>query len=1381
MQLFSQKKAFIAVSLSALVALGACGDNVTVPVAPATPVTVSITPPFANLNVGESAVFNVQINGGSTTTPPTLASCASSSAAVATATLAGSACRATAIASGNATITGTTTTGQSVSAQVTVSAPAAAISGLVVTPATANLSVGQTVTIAATVNQGTGVTVARAYATSSATIASVNATTGVVTAVAPGVATITVTATGSGTGFTTTSLTSAVTVNVSSAPPGVTGLNVQPQSLGLAVGQTSQLVASATQPSGAATATITYGTSAPAVATVNVTTGVVTAVAPGTAVITVTATSAANASFSASTATALVPVTVAQPAQVIISSLTDNGVTIDITNVIGQFEVNMALQPNGQNVRSVQAFVCDVAAAVCPAFGQAPAAQQTFGASGGQAGNIQLYVNSADFGTPDFVGGADAPTVYKNGLKVIVATLTVGGAPSIASNNLSSINFNNPDGWTAQWTVPANRANDAGGNTWYGGPSTPDVLVPGSASGRGSFTVVPVIYTAGRTIASASLNIAGMFCGANILETARPFTATYGADVRSATTAPFALNCTGGTSLLSGYAPAVMASIDNNNAAGPVAQHASVGSTPAAATSVFTVINNTNVVVAGDRFRASQTYRPANIYIPGDYLAPVISAFDIAGGVGNVDSAWVNAAYQFARFSSTTGLPTRYIASDANVGLFTTASRNTLFNVCATPSPLPTAATATANTICSPAVASGGLTSTVGSIGLGESSADFTNGAYYVQAVETDRLGNRAISTPFGWTNSANIALTVTPSLAVSVGNANSSVNPAVFGVDITPPTMVAIANTGAGAATGFVRTDVDSIYSSLQTTYTGVNNANAVFGVRFQDSRSGFFTCTIVNCPTAANVRGGSYQITRRSAPSALSVTNDATVTSLVGAATSAQLTINSAINAPAGTFTGDPSIREFYVNIFGDNTRGTAAVNPTILAAQAGYYTFSATLVDRAGNTTVIPTRSVAIDNANPIATGILIPTILTGGQALTYNMTGSDDLEAIAGDLALTYPELTQVNGTTNAAPTFPNAVRYRRVASGGNEKLGFWHNPFASLVDNKLTTPIGLGTLLGSTPYMMPAPLMQNIVLVDGADAPLTAANAFALFGAANAEPRPTSAIGYLYDIRGASTKAWTGAGRSAPVTTVISGAQVSTPSSPATTKDWAGTGIVTWQAFTPSVSGTTVEYRATTSTSVTNPPFASVGVIRLVSGTEWEYLGTASAIGTLDQGALRFWRYSFTYTGQAQGAGVTMAALASGDSIRAIGTDASGNGLSARTVQLGLSNALPGSVTVTTAGAPATITNAGAYNVGTGAVTVGVSSNPNTANLSAACSSSNPAYLTATMGAGNVCQLSAVGTVTSGSVAVTVTYSVAGSASGFNSNTVTTAATVTRIP
>jgi|GEM_PF-5236126 len=95
-------------------------SNVAITVVAPPPVVVSLSPTALSLNVGESGTLSVQITGGSPT--PMLASCTSSQASIATATVAGSACRVVAVGAGNATITATTSGGQSASAQTTVTA-----------------------------------------------------------------------------------------------------------------------------------------------------------------------------------------------------------------------------------------------------------------------------------------------------------------------------------------------------------------------------------------------------------------------------------------------------------------------------------------------------------------------------------------------------------------------------------------------------------------------------------------------------------------------------------------------------------------------------------------------------------------------------------------------------------------------------------------------------------------------------------------------------------------------------------------------------------------------------------------------------------------------------------------------------------------------------------------------------------------------------------------------------------------------------------------------------------------------------------------------------------------------------------------------------------
>lgn len=1391
MQLFSRKKALLAASLGALSVLAACGDDVTVSPPPA--VLLSISPPSQTLNIGESATFSVQISGGNPASPATLTSCTSSNTTVASATVQNGACRVTAVSAGNATVTATSGTA-SASASVTVNAAAAAISNLQLSPTTANVAVGQSVTVVPNVARASaGVTTTFAYATSNAAVATVNATTGVITAVAPGIATITVTATGTGTGFTTTTLSGGVTVNVTSAPGGVNTLTVSPTSTSLAVGGTTPLASSVNQPAGAPAAVITYGTNAPAIATVS-STGVITGVAQGQAVITVTATSPAGNGFAASTLSQLVSVTVSPPAQVSIANITQGQTNnpVDITNVQGQIQVALNVTPNGQNINSVQVYLCDVAEtdAVCTAAGRRVAAQQSFTGSGSNVSTINLFVNTAEFDAPNFTTGENANTHYKNGLKRLIATASVAGQ-TLASNNITSLNFNNLDGFAVSNTWrPANRQQGQDGFTYYGGPDTPDAALPGSASGTGRISVVPVLYTQSRDIRRVTLSLDAdsttgfaNFCltggGANIavIDSVRPFSTTYGTLATNRAQAALNINCFNASSLTPNaqpqVSPAVIASQDNNNDAGPIANR-------------LTTNTALNGVAAATDFRLSTFYRPttASGYEPIalDYRPPAFTSLTVRGGNVNVDSGFVNGTFTFGQVfgclangtNCFNGTQTQFGGTgvgDDGVGLPIFANRTALFEVFLA-SQVTYAVNADGDSIVTftgAPVASGGLTSTITSIGLPEAT-DLTNGAYVLRVSETDRLGNRRTRNPLG-----------------------AGISSLRFGVDLTPPQIVAIPNTGAGSTPNIVRTDRDSIFSTLAPSYGSTDATNAVFGVRFTDSRSGFFTCTAtVNCFASANVRGGAYQIVRRRVPTSVSVLNDAQVDTLVNSFTTSGATnrINSSINATAGTFSGDASIREFYVPIFGDASRASAALAPTILASQAAYYTFSGTIVDRAGNTATFGQRSVAIDNAAPAISGIGVPAVLQGGATnVAFTPTGSDDLEVIAGDLGLTYPNLGLSSG--NGAPVAgqPSLIRFRRVPNfSASFNLGLFHNPFQAVTDNKLATPIGPGTLLGSQGLVVPMPFLQSIQTVDGSNAPLAPSTVF------TTSIKPTAVTARLFDIRatvnavGGAGPVWPDSGQSPSVASAIAAGQISNPAQPKnfTATDVvvglvvtnAGAGIQTWQQFS-ALNPSGLEFRVSTSTAVTNPPFTRVDVIRQINaGTaaaEWEYLGQATFAGTLDQGGQRFFRYTFSYSGVNQGQFQT-AALQNGDVVRAVGSDVGGNGLSTLNTLVGQAPALGGGETITNTAITTPITNASAAQ----AITLSVTPNANSANLVFACST-NSSFLTAAMTNATTCTLTPNGVVASGSVPVTVTFTATGSQTGFSNNTITKNVSVTRTP
>ena len=1367
MQLFSRNKAIVALSLGAL-ALGACGDDVTVPVAPAAPITLSITPPSANMNIGEAVNFAVQISGGATA--PTLASCTTSSATVATALVSGSSCRVTAVAAGNATITATASTGQSAAASVSVAAPAPAITSLTVSPSAQALAVGGSVTIVPTV-QPAGRTATYTYASSSAAIASVTSA-GVVTAVAPGTATITVSATGTAAGFTTATINQAVTITVSDRAPGLTSLNVQPSTVALAQGGTQALTAAVAGPRQSA-ATITYGTSAPTIATVS-TTGTITAVSAGTAVITVTAQSVEAGAFAASSITALVQVTVSPNAQVAIVNLTRGGSTIDISNVYDQIEANIAIQPNGQTVSEVNLWVCapaETVAACAARTNGVPAARQSFTASGTQAATVQMYVNTAEFGSPDFTTGADANTLYKNGLRTLVATLTTSpaAASTIASNSISQVNLNNADGWTIQWTAPTNKANSAANITWYGGPSTPDALTPNATSGTGSFTVVPVIYTPDRTIVQAVLNMSTT-CGSNITDRTRPFKGTYGTATRD--TLGVVFSCSTASSA-DGSAPNVVSAVDNNNNT-----YAGTSLSAGVAKSIFNDFGNINNQ-SGSGYRQSLAYRPNYLYLPHDYAAPSITRFDVNRGTDGsaawADSAWVNGTYYMAGanpLSSQSSL--RYTISDADVGLLSdngsgsaragASTRNTLFSVCALEAIPTTTRTSALN--CTSPIATGGITATIASMGIPES-ANLTNSAYFAQVAETDRLGNKATSVVYSWDNTGagGSSAARTPSAYTYAGAGQYSAS--VFGVDLQAPVLVAIPNSGEGAIVGFARTDRDSIYAS----------GTPKFAVRFTDSRSGFTSCLSTTCQNSANQRAGTFQITRRMRPTLDSYTNDALVQGLnnwESDATSA--TISKSRSIDAGLYANDNTIREFAVSYFGEAARAvqTTSGPENEGVYQPGYYTFTGTLTDRAGNSTTIPARSIAMDQGTPVLASVS-PRQLSSGSPAVVDVSGSDDLEVVAGELSVSYGL---------------GSVTFRRTpAMTATANLGFWHNPFASITDNKLTTIVGNGTALGATPLQMPVPLLGQITQVNGANAPLAPA---AIVGTG----KPTAISARLFDIRATVTRSATVAstqfadsGASNVVSTVIAASQLAN-----NTKNWTETaavgyaspvGIQSWAMHDPVNAGSSVEFRARTSSSTTNAPFTRVHVLRRNASvpSEWEYVGDASYVNVLDQGTSRVYRWSFTGGASAQGQ-YNVAAIADQDVLIAVGADNAGIGLATQITAMGVAP-LPTVFTTETVQLNSAL--GGSYRNTDAAFTrtLSPSANPQSANLSYTCSSSNSTFMTAQMGQNGVCTLTPTGTVSAvAGVKVALTFTILGlpqNSETYRAATITRTDTVVRLP
>lgn len=1138
MHFFSRRNASLALGLAAVGVLAACGDDVTVPVAPPAPVVISITPQAVTLNPGASATLSVQITGGDPT--PTLASCTSGASGVATATVSGNSCTVTAVGSGSTTITATTSGNQSASAAVTVNQLPSALGQLTVSPATAALSTGQTVTLVPNANPAAaGVTVNTTYVSSNSAIASVSGA-GVVTAGTPGTATITVTSTGTGTGFTAATRTFGVTITVSSAPPAMTGLTVQPTALTIATGGTGQLTSSVTQPAGATAATITYESSNTSVATVSGsgTNATVTAVTPGNATITVTATAAATSTLSASTLTQLVPVTVAALPSVSIEAVTQGPIvttgldsaysvsaggtaggptgpltgviagirqalnpqidqSVDIANTKDQIQVRLNLATNGATVDSVVVYVNPATTA-----GRRAAARQI----NPQAGQLVTgYINTADF-TPNATSGI-GEVFYTNGLKEISASVWVtlpagspaGACPSAitannsceiqnAANNRQSFNFNNIDGFALTMTNPANSALDANQRTWWGGPTVSDI---GQNAGNVSFQVWPVIFTPNRTIdrVNATFGLCSGFGTGGlpngVERIGAPYVFTVGTAAPAGSTATH-IACGSATGAYDGLDnfrfedyPMVTYSLDNAQNPGPRSIYAY---NPTLGTDVF----------AGPRpslYRQSAQVQSPNA-IRVDYRGPTQTL-----NAPSVQERWVRDAYAFSSAYSASdfnsGAASGAFPGPVGVGLFATAMRaqpRMFFaiasnNACAGPQTFTQIGGLSATVLDMPSVAPSTNR---------EHPCDFTNDAFAIQASEVDLLGNRSTTT-------------------------STVASAPLFGVDNTAPTLTQ-AWDGSGDIPDMPNhylATADSIFQNgavvtpsakVLPAGTPANVGDFFFGSRYRDTRSGF------------NITNHGTRTVRRWAPNATPLFTNVAVTTTV-----ASRTMNFSGGTGNPVENQDPTFRRDSITIYGGTALAGFGGIPLTATPAVGYYQYDVTISDRAGNTSTLTSRAV-IDNTSPVITGVQLPAVwgasgTAAAVAQTVRPTGSDDVEANDWDLFMRYPALGMIGDSTINSTVIPGGarMRFRR------DKFADMHAPWAVFTDNLLSTPFGPGAALSDAGMTLPIPTIRGIEAVDSTDSPVDYSAAGVTRNFVGFKP---NLIGlYAFDVRATKVGAW----------------------------------------------------------------------------------------------------------------------------------------------------------------------------------------------------------------------------------------------------------------
>lgn len=477
---------------------------------------------------------------------------------------------------------------------------------VVVTPASASVRIGESVTLTAAVTGGAS-NIARTvnWTTSDASKATVDAT-GKVTGVAVGSATITATSTANA----DAKASALITVTGS----GVRSVTVSPSNAIIKAGEFLQAAATVDADPGVAR-TVTWTSSATAVATVD-NTGRVTGVADGTA--TITATSTVDNTVSGTLALTVRPI---QPAQISIQRVTtgNTNTPVNFNNVFGQIDVTLNLDPGDQTVTKVEVLI-DGTARCSQDLSEQQSEQLSLAAVFPEVDAVDIVcsINTADF------NATTGAVTFPNGTHQLSARATIGGAtPGNVATPSQTLTFNNANTYVATFgTFAASAVGTSGYSAGLG-----------FRAGQLSVSVLPVIYNPGQTLAAGStvtFGNAGCDASANGPRT-RPLVAPAGGT--GAWTATFPTSTAGGVNILT----TVAAYEFNPNAAAL----AVIGNPPCGTAfpsgetvTINAVDNNGNTIFTGAAPATAQSIRLDN-------RAPGAPAF-IANPNGR-QNGWINA------------------------------------------------------------------------------------------------------------------------------------------------------------------------------------------------------------------------------------------------------------------------------------------------------------------------------------------------------------------------------------------------------------------------------------------------------------------------------------------------------------------------------------------------------------------------------------------------------------------------------------------------------------------------------------------------------------------------------------------------------------------
>lgn len=430
-------------------------------------------------------------------------------------------------------------------------------------------------------------------------------------------------------------------------------------------------------------------------------------------------------------------------------------------------------------------------------------------------------------------------------------------------------------------------------------------------------------------------------------------------------------------------------------------------------------------------------------------------------------------------------------------------------------------------------------------------------------------------------TSSATDGLRVCGFAADLLANASTSGASNFFGVDKVAPSIryggsgaIAFPSIFTGSAT---LNSATNIYTSLAAVAAAAPGAPAQFGVEALDTRSGFHQgAAIAGLPAT--------QSDTRLAPG----------------------------GATCGAISGSLAIALADTWVRTVSTQVDCALG-------VGYYTYNATVTDRAGNVSAAIARNLAIDIAAPNLTGLgFAAALYTGGQPASFGISANDDLEIIDGTVLLDMPGL-----SIDAVPSPAVGIQYPVLTLNS---LGVrWDGTLTNVLNGALlTVPYFLARIdescaAAGIPYAGCGAVVGSKLSVGNAAQYNNGVTA------TNAGKVPTMATAQVVDV--ASTASGTIAAPMLVTQTTAVGEQ------------WSAADIVTWLGTNV---GGTMTLQHTASTSIVVPYFDAVAVYRLnVAGTYWKFCGLMPAPALTDNGVNRFWTYTTT-TATFSGAGLPCA-------------------------------------------------------------------------------------------------------------------------------------------